>query len=96
MKLGLQKITKRKLKVQHIFILVDAIHQIKESGSTFKSDRAGGDVRLRDKPEPYAFIQFNSKALNKRFKKKAEKIFDTIFEKKEGGLKGVKARIASR
>ena len=47
------------------------IHQIKESGATYKTVRAGGDVKLKDKPEPYAFIQFNSKALNKRFKKQA-------------------------
>jgi ribosomal RNA-processing protein 12 len=52
---------------------------VKESGETYRSNRAGGDVKIKDKPQPYAFIQFNSKALNKRFKKKAEKVFDTIF-----------------
>lgn len=50
-------------------------------------------MRLKDKPEPYAFIQFSSKALNKRFKKRAEHAFETLFEKKEGGLRGLKARI---
>ena len=69
---------------------------VKESGESFRSKRAGGDVRTKDKPEPYAFIQFNSKALNKRFKKRAEKVFDNIFEKKEGGLKGIKSKIASK
>lgn len=44
---------------------------VKESGETFRSNRAGGDVKHKDKPEPYAFIQLNSKALNKRFKKRA-------------------------
>lgn len=36
-------------------------------------------MQLKDRPAPHAFIQFNSKALNKRFKKRAEKVFDTIF-----------------
>ncbi len=69
---------------------------MKESGATFKSNRAGGDLQLKDKPSPYAFIQFNSKALNKRFKKRAEKVFDTVFERSEGGLKGIKSKIANR
>lgn len=67
---------------------------MKESGDSFKTNRAGGDVRLKDKPEPYAFIQFSSKALNKRFKKRAEQVFDALFEKKEGGLRGLKSRIS--
>lgn len=69
---------------------------MKESGETFRSNKAKGDVKTKDKPEPYAFIQFNSKALNKRFKKRAEKAFDSIFEKHEGGLKGIKSKIATK
>lgn len=72
------------------------MHQVKESGETYRTKRAGGDLQLKDKPEPYAFIQFNSKALNKRFKKRAEKVFDTLFEKKEGGLRGLKSRITGK
>lgn len=69
---------------------------MKESGATYRTNRAGGDVKLKDKPDPYAFIQFNSKALNKRFKRQAEKVFDTLFEKKEGGLRGLKSRIMGK
>lgn len=61
----------------------------------YRSARAGGDVHLKDRPEPYAFIQFSSKALNKRFKKRAEQVFDSLFEKKEGGLRGLRARIVA-
>lgn len=87
---------KKKIKSNFYLTLVDTVHQIKESGESFKSTKAGGDVRLKDQPEPYAFIQFNQKALNKRFKKKAEKIFDTIFERKHGGLKGIKSRVLTK
>ena len=69
---------------------------MKESGESFRTNRAGGDLKLKDKPEPYAFIQFNSKALNKRFRKRAEKVFDNVFEKKEGGLRGLKARLTGK
>ena len=51
-------------------------------------------MQIKDKPEPYAFIQFNSKALNKRFKKRAESAFDKVFERKDGGLKGIKSKLA--
>lgn len=87
---------KKKVKGSFMLISVDTVHQVKESGEAFRSNRAGGDVRRKDQPEPYAFIQFNQKALNKRFKKKAEKIFDTIFERKQGGLKGIKSRVLTK
>lgn len=72
------------------------MHQVKESGGAYKSNRAGGDVPIRDKPEPYAFIQFSSKALNKRFKTRAQNTFDYLFERKEGGLKGLKSTLARK
>ena len=86
---------RKKNKGKHFCNIVE-VHQVKESGSAFKTSRAGGDLKLKDKPEPYAFIQFNSKALNKRFRKRAEKVFDNLFEKKEGGLKGLKSRLARK
>lgn len=52
-----------------------ALHQIKESGSSYKPARAQGDLRIKNKPEPHAFIQLNPKALNKRYKQKADKVF---------------------
>lgn len=69
--------TKRRriLKGTSLSYSVDTIHQVKESGSSFKAARAGGDVRVKNKPEPYSFIQLNSKALNRRYRHKAEKVF---------------------
>jgi hypothetical protein len=87
---------RRRSRVIFFLNLADTVHQVKESGESFRTNRAGGDVRRKDQPEPYAFIQFNQKALNKRFKKKAEKIFDTIFERKQGGLKGIKSRVLTK
>ncbi|CAD8166121.1 unnamed protein product [Paramecium pentaurelia] len=70
----------------------DVVHVVKESGSTFKSkQKAGGDVTVKGRPEPFAFIQLNPKALNKRFKNQASKAFEEVFSKKSGALKGVKA-----
>ena len=51
---------------------------------------------MKNKPEPHAFIQLNPKALNKRYKQKADKVFEEFFEKREGGLKGLKAKIVKR
>jgi hypothetical protein len=52
---------------------------VKEGIEASRSKRAGGDVKTKEKPEPMAFIQFSSKALNKRFKSRAVKVFDNIF-----------------
>ncbi|CAD8128275.1 unnamed protein product [Paramecium sonneborni] len=83
---GQKKITRNDRKTK------DVVHIIKESGSTFKSkQKAGGDVTVKGRPEPFAFIQLNPKALNKRFKNQANKAFEEVFQKKSGALKGVKA-----
>ena len=74
----------------------EVVHQVKESGSSYKAARAKGDLRIKNKPEPHAFIQLNPKALNKRYKQKADKVFENFFEKKEGGLKGLKSRMLSK
>lgn len=51
---------------------------------------------VKNKPSPYAFIQLSSKALNKRYRHKAEQVFDSMFVRKEGGLKGLKSRMVSK
>jgi len=33
-----------------LFISADTVHQVKESGESFRSNRAGGDVRRKDQP----------------------------------------------
>jgi len=48
---------------------------IKESGETFRAKHAAGDVKIHGKPDPYAFIQLNAKALNKRFQKRTTQTF---------------------
>ena len=39
------------------------VHHIKESGETFraKDGQTGGDIYVKGKPQPYAFIQLNPK-----------------------------------
>lgn len=41
---------RRGLKVSYLFIIADTVHQVKESGEAFRSNRAGGDVRRKDQP----------------------------------------------
>ncbi|EGR30041.1 pre-rRNA processing protein, putative [Ichthyophthirius multifiliis] len=67
------------------------VHNIKESGDTYKAKGdTGGDVIKKGKPDPYAFIQLNPKALNKRHQKKAFKAFDMIMNKNTQQLQGSK------
>lgn len=63
---------------------------VKESGSSFKAKNASGDVKIQGRPDPYAFIQLNPKALNKRFSKRSEKSFAQV---SEGPLKGLKKKV---
>lgn len=52
----------RKLAKDKTHKKIDYIHDVKESGQSFKAKgNTGGDVQLKDKPEPYAFIQLNAK-----------------------------------
>ncbi|KAL4431808.1 hypothetical protein ABPG74_015248 [Tetrahymena malaccensis] len=85
-------ITSRKLTQKRTDNKNSLVHNIKESGDTFKAKgETGGDVVRKGKPDPYAFIQLNPKALNKRHQKRASKAFDVIMNKKEdGALKGLK------
>lgn len=41
---------KKKKKCNYCSYVVNDIHLVKESGDSFKSKRAGGDVRTKDKP----------------------------------------------
>ncbi len=79
----------------HVF---KGAHIIKESGETFKNKKKDtrGDLLLKGKPNPYAFIQLNPKVLNKRHRNVAGKAFETVLGKKsnergEGMLKGLKS-----
>lgn len=63
---------------------------VKESGNTFKAKNAQGDIKVHGKPDPYAFIQLNPKALNKRFTRRSEKSFSQVTD---GPLKGLKKKV---
>lgn len=74
----------------------DPVHVFKESGGSYRPHDSvtGGDVKVKGKPEPYAFVQLNPKALNKRYRNKASRAFEMIMNKKtSGGLKGLKQKI---
>ena len=49
------------------------------------------DVNIKNRPNPFAFVQFNPVALSKRLRQKASKTFDMLMKKKKKGtLKGLK------
>eukprot|EP01015_Nassula_variabilis_P033638 TRINITY_DN8128_c0_g1_i7.p1 TRINITY_DN8128_c0_g1~~TRINITY_DN8128_c0_g1_i7.p1 ORF type:complete len:341 (-),score=103.91 TRINITY_DN8128_c0_g1_i7:110-1132(-) len=68
------------------------VHNVKESGDIYRpKSAAGGDVVLPGRPTPYAFVQLNPKALNKRNKGKAASSFGFLMgDSKKGTLKGLK------
>lgn len=69
----------------------NTIHNMIESGSSFKNKRGAGDVIKAGKPDPYAFIQLNPKVLNKKFREKSASAFEGIVNTKgSGSLKGIK------
>lgn len=68
------------------------MHLVKESGATYKAENAKGDIKIHGRPDPYAFIQLNPKALNKRFTRRSEKAFQQVTQ---GNLKGLKKKVKS-
>lgn len=56
-------------------------------GSEFKAPKAGGDVKKKGKPDPYAYVPLSRAALNKRKKKKNASKFQSIVK---GAKKGAK------
>lgn len=52
-------------------------------GKAYRAKKAGGDVKLKNKPDPYAFVPFDGNRLNRRKKAKAVGEF-------KGMMKGVK------
>jgi ribosomal RNA-processing protein 12 len=59
------------------------------SGQEYKAKRAKGDIKLKGKPDPYAYVQFNKQKLNKRKKSKLENDFT-------GLIKGGKSRLKNK
>ncbi|KAK6185603.1 hypothetical protein SNE40_007802 [Patella caerulea] len=62
-------------------------------GSEYKSKKAGGDVKRKGKPDPYAYVPFDFKRLNKRKQAKLKGQFKGFVKgAKKGALKGSKKR----
>jgi ribosomal RNA-processing protein 12 len=55
---------------------------LKHSGKEYKAKRAEGDVKKEGKLEPFAFLPVESRLLNKRYRKKEAKKFDSLMGKK--------------
>lgn len=71
----------------------DKVHFIQQSGDLYKNKFNGSDMKLVNKPDPHAFIQFNPVALSKKLRSKASKTFEVLMRKKKSGaLKGMKVR----
>jgi hypothetical protein len=67
------------------------------SGAQFKAKKAGGDVRVAGQPEPYAFLGFHKKLLNKRLKHKSMKQYGSIVQAaNRGAAAGLKAAAKAR
>ena len=67
--------------------------QVTVSGEEFRSGKAAGDMRKPGKQQPYAYIEFNPKMLNKRKRvKAAQQIAGMVKTAKQGVFKGLKAR----
>jgi len=72
------------------------IHRPLAPGSEYKSKKARGDVKLKGKPDPFAYIPMSHKSLNKRkaiaLKKKS--VFKSVIKAaKKGAVKGNKYKV---
>ncbi|XP_014677215.1 PREDICTED: RRP12-like protein [Priapulus caudatus] len=63
------------------------------SGLDYKAKKAGGDIKKKNKPDPFAYIPLNMQSLNKRKKAKFQGQFKGIMKGvKKGAAKGRKGR----
>ena len=65
-------------------------HFIKQSGASFRGKGSKSDVLKSGQYEPYAFIKLNPKMMNKRYRDKAVKSFETVVEKKKTNKRKLK------
>ncbi|XP_076241511.1 RRP12-like protein isoform X2 [Calliopsis andreniformis] len=60
-------------------------------GAEYKAKKAGGDIKKKGKPDPYAYVPLSRSVLNKRKKKKNAGKFNKIIKgAKKGAQKGMK------
>ncbi|XP_068987519.1 RRP12-like protein isoform X3 [Bombus flavifrons] len=62
-------------------------------GAEYKASKAGGDVKRKGKPDPYAYVPLSRAALNKRKKKQNASKFQNIIK---GAKKGAKIGMKQR
>jgi len=67
-------------------------HTIKFSGKEYSGKGGRGDLLLKNKPEPFAYIQLNPKANSKKRRGESVKVFEQVMRPKNrgssiGGLK---------
>lgn len=68
-----------------------------EFGSEYRAKKAAGDVKVKNKPDPYAYIPFNYGKLNKRKKAKLEGEFRGVVKAvKRAGSNVTKGRNSNR
>lgn len=70
-------------------------HFIKQSGDSFKGKKIKSDVLKAGQYEPYAFIKLNPKMMNKRYRDKAVKSFETVVAKKKTDKRKLKEGMLS-
>jgi ribosomal RNA-processing protein 12 len=65
--------------------------QTKDYGSEYRATKAGGDMKKKGKPDPFAYIPFNYQALNKRKRAKFTGQFNNIVRAaRKGAVVGIK------
>lgn len=58
-----------------------------KTGKEYRAKKARGDVKIRGKPDPYAYVPLSRKLLNKRNKAKATGRLNKIFKSAVKGAK---------
>lgn len=62
-------------------------------GQEYRSKKAAGDVKKKDKPDPFAYVPLNFNALNKRKQMKTRGSFKNLVKgAKKGAAKGMKSK----
>ena len=59
-------------------------HSIKFSGSEYSGKYGKGDLLIKNKPEPFAYIQLNPKATSKKRRGQTVKVFEQVMNQKGG------------
>jgi len=69
-------------------------HIIKYSGEEYKSKHGKGDILIKGKAEPFAYIQLNTKTTSKKYRKEGLKTFKNIMKKegKNSIIRGLKIK----